>query len=204
MRPARLIAVVGTHTEVGKTWVSESLLRQWRARRLRVAARKPVQSFEPGSGPTDAERLAAATGEHAHRICAAHRWYPRAMAPPMAADVLTRPRITLDDLFAELTWPGGIDFGLVETVGGVCSPLAHDGASIDFVRRLEPDEVLLVADAGLGVINAVKLAMQCLDATRTRVLLNRFDPANPLHRLNAEWLTRNEKVAAFSSVAELL
>jgi dethiobiotin synthetase len=203
MRPSRLIAVVGTHTEVGKTWVCESLLRTWRARGLRVAARKPVQSFETGSGPTDAERLAAATEEHVHTICAAHRWYPRAMAPPMAADVLKRPRITLDDLFAELTWPSGIDVGLVETVGGVCSPLAHDGASIDFVRRLEPDEVLLVADAGLGTINAVKLAMLCLDATRTRVLLNRFDPADPLHRLNAEWLAGNETGTVFTSVAEL-
>ena len=44
-RPRLLIGVLGTHTEVGKTWVSAQLLAQARSRGLRVAARKPVQSF---------------------------------------------------------------------------------------------------------------------------------------------------------------
>jgi dethiobiotin synthetase len=63
-RPARLVVVVGTGTEVGKTWSSCRLLEHARSQRLRVAARKPVQSFDADSTePTDADRLAAATGE---------------------------------------------------------------------------------------------------------------------------------------------
>jgi dethiobiotin synthetase len=202
-RPAHLIGVVGTHTEVGKTWVSEALLSRWRVCGLHGAARKPVQSFATETGATDAERLAAASGEDPHAICAAHRWYPCAMAPPMAANVLERPRIKLADLLAELQWPSGIDFGLVETVGGVLSPMAHDGASADFVRRLSPDEILLIANAGLNAINAVRLSMQCLDPGRTRVFLNRFDGTEPVHRLNAEWLAR-EGIMVLTRVDELL
>jgi dethiobiotin synthetase len=192
MRPELLVVVVGTHTEVGKTWVCQQLLRTWRAQGFSVAARKPVQSFEAGSAPTDAELLAMASGEDVHDVCPAHRWYPRAMAPPMAADVLNRPRIALTQLNNELDWRDDTRLGLVETVGGVLSPLAHDGSSLDLLHLLEPDEVLLVADAGLGTVNAIRLCMQVLAAYRVHILLNRYNPSNELHRLNAEWLREHD------------
>lgn len=192
MRPERLIAVVGTGTEVGKTWVSQQLLRAWRANGISVAARKPVQSFDAGSGPTDAELLASASGEALHAVCPAHRWYARAMAPPMAADILAEDRITLDCLIDEISWPDQVKIGLVETVGGVLSPLSHDGSSADLVRRLDPDDVLLVADAGLGTINSIRLSMQVLAPLRVRILLNRYDATNELHRRNAEWLRQQD------------
>jgi dethiobiotin synthetase len=199
-RPARLVAIVGTGTDVGKTWVSQSLLSKWKAQGLRVAARKPVQSFDAAAATTDAEQLAAATGENPYAVCAEHRWYSQAMAPPMAADALSRPRIAIDDLLAELTWPAGIDIGLVETAGGVCSPIAHDGYCENFVRALAPDEVLLVADPGLGTINAIKLSIHCLDRMPTRVFLNRFDATNRLHVLNAQWLARMERLDCLKSI----
>jgi dethiobiotin synthetase len=61
-RPRGLVVVTGTGTGVGKTWFSAVTLGLLRDRGVSVAARKPVQSFEPGDGPTDAEVLAAATG----------------------------------------------------------------------------------------------------------------------------------------------
>jgi dethiobiotin synthetase len=195
MRPERLVAVVGTHTEVGKTWTSQQLLRIWRAKGLRVAARKPVQSFDAGSAHTDAELLAAASAEHVHAVCPADRWYELAMAPPIAADALDRPRIVLAQLIDEINWPAHADVGLVETVGGVLSPLAHDGSSLDLVRLLEPDDVLLVADASLGAINAIRLSMQALMTYRVRILLNRYDASNELHRLNAEWLRQQDSLS---------
>ena len=194
MRPERVIAVVGTHTEVGKTWVGQQLLRGWKARGFSVAARKPVQSYDGESALTDAALLAAASGEDVHRVCPAHRWYPRAMAPPMAAAVLDRSRIVLADLIGELAWPDHAQIGLVETVGGVLSPLAHDGSSLDLVRLLEPDDVLLVADAGLGTLNAVRLCVRALAQYRVRVLLNRYEASNELHRLNAEWLRDQDRL----------
>lgn len=202
-RPPRLIAVVGTRTDVGKTWVSAALLSRWRARGRRVAARKPVQSFDAGSEATDAQSLAEATGEDPYSVCLQHRWYASAMAPPMAADVLAMPRIAIKELLAELEWPSGTDIGLVEMAGGVWSPVAHDGASIDFVRQIDPDEVILVADAGLNTINATRLSMHVLDAKRTRVFLNRFDPNERLHCLNAEWLAREERLTIVTRIDDL-
>ena len=203
-RPKLLIGVLGTQTEIGKTWVSAQLLSQARAKGLRVAARKPAQSFEPGQGPTDAEQLAAATGEQPDDVCPQHRNYPLALAPPMAADLLQRSRITLDELIGEIRWPDNIDIGLVETVGGPRSPLSHDADSVDLIQRLRPDRVLLVADAGLGTLNAVRLSLASIEPLMATVLLNRFDADNELHRLNREWLMQRYRVQVATEIAELL
>ena len=203
-RPKLLIGVLGTQTEIGKTWVSAQLLSQARAKGLRVAARKPAQSFEPGQGPTDAEQLAAATGEQPDDVCPQHRNYPLALAPPMAADLLQRSRITLDELIGEIRWPDNIDIGLVETVGGPRSPLSHDADSVDLIQRLRPDRVLLVADAGLGTLNAVRLSLASTEPLMATVLLNRFDADNELHRLNREWLMQRYRVQVATEIAELL
>jgi dethiobiotin synthetase len=203
VRPDRVVAVLGTHTEVGKTWVSRRLLAGWQAKGLRVAARKPVQSFEAGTGPSDAELLARASGEDPQTVCPAKRWYPCAMAPPMAADVLGRARITMKDLFNELVWPSRVNIGLVETVGGVLSPLAHDGSSLDLVQVLQPDRVILVADAGLGTLNAVRLAKRALGSCSLQVLLNRYDASVDLHRRNAAWLRDYDGMSVALDAAEL-
>jgi dethiobiotin synthetase len=187
-RPERLVLVTGTGTEVGKTWVGANLATEWRAKGLRVAARKPAQSFAAEEAPTDAEVLAAGTGEDVDVVCPPHRWYQVAMAPPMAADALGRPRIEIEDLVRETTFPAPTDVGLVETAGGVRSPLGHDGDTVDFAALLRPDEVVLVADAGLGTINAVRLSVEALPPTNVRVFLNRFDGADPLHAANRRWL----------------
>lgn len=197
-----LVVVAGTGTEVGKTWVARQLLQQARARGMSVAARKPAQSFEPDSGPTDAELLAAASGEAMEIVCPRHRWYSVPMAPPMAADVLGRPQLLLDSLLAEMVCPPGTDFALVETAGGVLSPLTHDASNVDLIRRLGPREVLLVADAGLGTLNSVRLSLQALRDWPVRVLLNRYDAGNDLHRRNLQWLVERDAVAAITDAAQ--
>jgi dethiobiotin synthetase len=48
--------------------------------------------------------------------------------------------------------------------------------------------VVLVADAGLGTINGVRLSADALAPWPVTVVLNRFDPADDLHLRNHEWL----------------
>jgi dethiobiotin synthetase len=199
--PGVVVLVCGTGTEVGKTWVSAQLLARWRARGLAVAARKPAQSFGPGEGPTDAEVLAAASGEDPGEVCPRERWLAVPMAPPMAAEVLGVRPLGVGDL-AALHWPAGVEVGLVETAGGLRAPQGHDGDVLDLARLLRPDWVLLVAGAGLGTINHVRLCLDALDGARgdglafgVRVVLNRFDPGVQLHELNRRWLVERDRLA---------
>lgn len=203
MRPERIILVCGTATEVGKTWVSSQLLSKLRARGVTLAARKPAQSFDIDAeggrlgGATDAEILAAASGEDPDEVCHPFRSYHRAMAPPMAAEALGLPPFTVGDLIQELLWPAGqVQVGVVEMAGGVRSPQAADGDTTEVITGLAPDLVLLVADAGLGTLNGVRMSMDAL-RTVTRaaeeipvvVVLDRFDGHHDIHRRNRQWLT---------------
>lgn len=187
MRPERLVVVLGTDTGVGKTWTTAEVSARLRAAERTVAARKPVQSFAACDVETDADVLAAATGEAPEQICPRHRWYAVAMAPPIAAAFLGTTPPTLQELLAELEWPPEqVDVGMVETVGGPRSPLADDGDSATLAAALEPDLAVLVAHAGLGAINAVRLCTAAVPRPLV-VFLNHFDGGD-LHDRNWRWL----------------
>jgi dethiobiotin synthetase len=206
-RPRLLVLVGGTGTEVGKTWVAARLAAGLRARGWRVGARKPVQSFAASErGRTDAELLAAASGEAPETVCPHARWYEKPMAPPMAAEALGRPTFSLADLVGELSasWPRPpLDVALVELAGGPRSPLACDGDGVDLARVLAPDLVLLVADAGLGTINAARLSAEAFAPAPVWLHLNRYDAANELHRRNRAWLAERAGLAPTSELAAL-
>ena len=215
-RPRVVIVIVGTGTEVGKTWVATSLIRAWRASGLAVAARKPAQSFASPDGTggtddtagTDAHLLGEASGELPTTVCPPNRWYGLPMAPPMAAEALGQADFTAADLEAELHWSAGtasgtsgfpVDVALVELAGGVCSPQAMDGDGIEMIRLIQPDAVLLVADAGLGTLNDVRLSVAALrtlplirQVDGPVVVLNRFDPDLDVHRRNLSWLSTKD------------
>jgi dethiobiotin synthetase len=188
------VVVAGTATEIGKTWVTAALAAGLRDRGIAVAARKPAQSFAADSTePTDADVLGAATGEAPHTVCPEHRWLPRAMAPPMAAAALGLPAFTVADLTGEITGNAPSDaIVLVESAGGVRSPLAADGDTVTLADALHPALVILVADAELGTINLVRLSAAVLSPTRVVVYLNRFDDTTELHAANREWLETRE------------
>jgi dethiobiotin synthetase len=190
-RPRTLVFVAGTATEVGKTWWTAAVARELRAAGVHVAARKPVQSGDPGDA-TDGDLLAAATGEDPDTVCPPGRTLPLAWAPPMAARELGLPPFTTADLAGGIEWPASVDVGLVEGVGGPRSPISDDGDSVALAHLLAPDVVVLVADAGLGTINAVRLSVGVLAAFPVIVALNRYaaeGDGDPLHERNREHLT---------------
>jgi dethiobiotin synthetase len=186
-RPHTLVFVSGTATEVGKTWWTAATARELRSAGSTVAARKPVQSGEPGA-VTDAEVLADATGEDPATICPPQRTHLLAWAPPLAARELGAPGFTTADLAGGIEWPATVDVGLVEGVGGPRSPISDDGDNVDLARVLAPDLVVIVADAGLGTINAVRMSVTAFASFATPIIaLNRFG-TDRLHERNLEHL----------------
>ena len=194
------IFVSGSGTEVGKTWVAVRLLEALRSSGP-VTARKPVQSFEGTDTETDADLLAAASGNDPYSVCPAHRRYERPLAPPVAAELLGRPPWEISDLVAEM----GISDGtlLVEGVGGPLSPLANDGNSVDLARALGTDLVVMVVPAGLGAINAALVSARCFDGFDVIFFLNRFDSAEIGHVTNRSWLVERAGLEVAVDIPEL-
>ena len=200
---ASVVFVTGTGTETGKTWASAGLARQLRERGCRVAACKPIQSYDPDEGgPTDAAVLAAATGQHPDDVCPPARTYPVPLAPPMAALQLGEACPTLDELAGNCGFGATVDIGLVEGVGGLYSPIASDGHNLDLIERIEPGLVIVVASAALGGIHDSMACTLPLSAYRHAVFLNRFDPRTEVHGLNLRWL-RDAGLVVAASLSEL-
>ena len=198
-----VVFVAGTGTEMGKTWAAAGLARLLRDSGRSVAARKPVQSFDLHTGgPTDAEVLAAATGQDPDAVCPTKHAYPVPLAPPMAARKLGRVCPTLDEMAANCHFAATVDVGLVEGVGGLYSPIASDGHNLDLIERIEPDLVIVVASAALGGIHDTMACTLPLSAFRRAVFLNRFDPETEVHALNARWL-RDTGLEVATTLVEL-
>ena len=180
-RPRTLVVVAGTATEVGKTWVAARLAAALRARGWRVAARKPAQSFAPDE--LGAHRRGAArrrdrrgAGDRCARAPAGtrrrwrRRWPPTRSAGPRSRSPISRASSPSRGRGAAL------DLALVELAGGPRSPIARDGDGVELTHALAPELVLLVADAGLGTINAARLVGGRLRDRRA------LAPSEPLRR----------------------
>ena len=200
-----VVFVTATGTEVGKTWWTAATTRALRTGSVSVSARKPAQSFDPADGTrTDAEELAAATGERIRAVRGEEFSFARPLAPPMAADALGMRPFLVADLVAAME-PSDAAITFVEGAGGLRSPMAHDGDNRDLARALAPDLILVVAEAGLGTINLVRLTVEALDPLDIAVVvaLNRFDPDDAVHAANLGWLRDRDRLRVVTDPAEL-
>jgi dethiobiotin synthetase len=165
----KLLFVVGTDTNVGKSVLTVALTHYLRQRGAAVAALKPFCS----GGREDALALAEAL-QGSLPLDDINPWHYRApIAPGIAA---TRrpdpPRWREVARFIRRT-ADQHEITLVEGAGGLLSPLTIDGDATDLISALEATP-LVVGPNKLGAINQVLLVMQALPQSvvqRTRVVL---------------------------------
>lgn len=146
---AQRVVVVGTGTDVGKTFVTAALAACARADGRRVVAWKPIASGVEGDFGEDALALADAAGHAPIRPA-------YVFAPPVSPHLAAREAgVTIDlaRLRAGADALPDADLALVETAGGLFSPVAPGLANADLVRALAPSRVLLVAPDRIGVLH---------------------------------------------------
>ena len=162
------VQIAGAHTDVGKTWVACALLRAARARGLGVSAFKPVVSgFDPADWTdSDPGQLIAALGlpltpDRLEAISPLRFAAP--LAPPMAARLEGRSLDLAKLLALSRAWLAAepADYRLLETAGGVMSPIAEDGLCLDLMAAL-PLPVILVGGGYLGAISHTLSALAVL------------------------------------------
>lgn len=181
--------VAGAHTDVGKTWAACALLRAARARGLSVSALKPVVSgFDSRDwANSDPGKLIAAMGQPLtpRRLeDVSPLRFPAPLSPPMAARREGRT-VRLADLLAICrAWEAAApaEFGILETAGGVMSPMAEDGLCLDLMTQ-SALPVLLVGGSYLGAISHTLTALSALTGAglvvRAVVVSETADPQAP-------------------------
>lgn len=168
---------MGTGTGVGKTYVGRQLALAWRRSGVATLALKPCESGYDSHNPetSDASQLAEAAGAGAPPLY----FWPDPVSPHLAA----RRNEQVIELRAILDWVRGqedLAFGadpvgtggitLIETAGGVFSPLGSGFTNLDLALRLQPALVVLAAPDSLGVLHDVTATLRAMAPLRPQLL----------------------------------
>ncbi|MDP2340611.1 MAG: dethiobiotin synthase [Deltaproteobacteria bacterium] len=197
--------IAGSGTDAGKTFVACRLVEDLLARGLSVGVRKPVVSgFVDDSGSDPARLMAAAAStEPLDRVS------PWRFPDPVAADEAARRAgvvVDLDEVVAACA--GSFDVVVVETAGGVMSPLTDHQTCLDLVLALKAPVMLVVDASYLGSISHGLTAFRALaksGADVVAVVVNRGS-SEPFRRFlpKAPVLDVDERVELAARIAGLL
>jgi dethiobiotin synthetase len=182
------VVILGTGTDVGKTYVTACLARALSASH-RVLALKPIESGVELGELGDAGSIAAAA-RHAPRLSP---WRLRRPVSPHLAAREQGLTLALDDVsrwVADQERGTPHDWCVVETAGGAFSPLAPGVTNADLAEALRPALWVLVAPDRLGVLHDVTATLRALPRAPDTVLLSGSRPTDPSSGTNAEELTR--------------
>ena len=162
-----LIVVCGTGTGVGKTHVTETLLRAWGRTEL-VCGVKPIESGVPaGSEGDDSRRLRQASTFHVKQSP------PYVFEPPVSPHLAARESgVTVDPVvvreFVAAATEGAAG-AIVELPGGLYTPIGVGLLNADLARLFGPARLLLVAPNRLGVLHDIGAATRAASASGLRI-----------------------------------
>lgn len=165
------VVVLGTGTDVGKTYVTACLARGLAGHRS-VLALKPIESGVDPSAPGDAGTIAAAAGH-------APLHSPWRFEPPVSPHLAARNAGTGIDIAQVAHWvaeqerQASPQITLVELAGGAFSPLAADVTNVELAVALGSAVWLLVAPDSLGVLHDLTATLRSMPRPPDAVVLSR-------------------------------
>ncbi len=172
------IFITGTGTDIGKTYVTHSLLEYDRHQKSRLTALKPLISglTQENVNQSDTALLLSGMGlevieENMQKISP---WrYQTPVAPDLAQRIEKKSfhfSSLIDFCEAQIKWAKQNDQQmLIEGVGGLMSPISSNKTVLDWINDLSLP-VLLVAGTYLGSISHTLTCLSVLNANKIPVL----------------------------------
>lgn len=200
--------ITGTGTDVGKTYVTGLILKKlWDSRKsaayykaaMSGNERRPDGSLIPG----DALQVKTMSGiqQPLDEMCP--YIYETAVSPHLAAKLEGNP-IKMEYVLKNFDHVcNKYDYVTVEGSGGILCPLRFDEQKIQLEHFIKTRSLacLIIADAGLGTINAVVLTVEYMNAHQIPVkgiIFNHYESGNKLHEDNlfmCEYMTGLKVIA---------
>lgn len=160
---SRGLVVLGTDTDVGKTYVACRILESLVAKGVAAGAYKPVVSGIVDPEQSDSTLLWNASGRRGSVSMVTPQSFAAPLAPPIAAELESKSvddAMLLDGLVA---WQGQCDFLVVEGAGGLLSPISWAMTNADLASQ-SGLPIVLVAQNRLGVVNQVLTTLSAATA----------------------------------------
>lgn len=191
---SKQIFITGTGTDVGKTYVTGLIIKKIMEGNKRPAYFKAAMSGNARDIygnliPGDALQVQSMSGMKQPLAEMCPYIYETAVSPHLASQIegnpveLSRVLHDFDDVCQRY------DYVTVEGSGGILCPLRYDNHKIqleDFIKARNLS-CLIIADAGLGTINAVVLTAEYMKARRIPIkgiIFNHYEAGNRLHEDN--------------------
>lgn len=183
---AKTVFITGTGTDMGKTYVTGLLLKKLKdcgknAAYYKAAMSGNVRGQDGELIPGDAlfVKQASGIGQPLREMCP--YIYENAYSPHLAARLEGNP---VDMAVVKKAYDKvcqTYDYVVVEGSGGIICPLRFDGEKIQLENLISELELstVIVADAGLGTINAVVLTVEYMKARKIPVhgiIFNHYIP----------------------------
>lgn len=205
MKAAKKILVTGTDTNVGKTYVSCSLIRFFKENNLRVKALKPLESGISDEATCDSALLHKSLGDSQDLESVSLYKLPEPLSPHIAAR-RANVDISIDLILERIEkLSAECDVLIVEGAGGLLVPILDDYTFADLAKDADL-LVLVVAGSKLGVINHLKLSLEVAHSRDLDVLpyiLNEglSDEGGLAVETNKEAIRSSCKVSMLASVS---
>lgn len=186
--------VVGTGTDIGKTYVTglivKALIQSGKKAAYYKAAMSGNERDEKGElipGDALAVKKLSGTAQELSEMCP--YIYEAAVSPHLAAKIEGKPieLSIVKDGFAKLSQ--SYEWIVAEGSGGIICPIRHDEQKImlpDVIKSFDLPCVL-IADAGLGTINSVVLTCEYMknhNIPLKGIIFNRYDESSLMVRDN--------------------
>ena len=178
------IFISGTNTEVGKTFITENIIKSIESLGMLVSPFKPV---ETGCKKKLSELIPHDSSIYYKAInkrISLNKINPyRFLEPisPAAAIKRSKRKIYISNFVKKLKDLPDSDITVIEGAGGLCSPLALDGYNIDLAQKIHAPTILVARDE-IGVINNVILSINMLKKYKIKIIaivLNRISMIQP-------------------------
>jgi|688.fasta_scaffold00079_30 dethiobiotin synthetase len=192
--PAEGLFILGTDTDVGKSYLGSCWVRQALECHVAIGAYKPVASGVSPWGVREAMAIPDSQlddGWRYHRALGGRyplEWinpqrFPDPLAPEEAAKKIGQHVDESLLLAGAARWSGRCDFLFVEGAGGVWSPISRSMTNADLAERLGYP-VILVADNRVGAVHQTLASLAAIAtsglAIQAVVLNSRSEATDPL------------------------
>ena len=200
------IFIIGTGTDVGKTYVTALLVKKLKELGILVGYYKGAISGARFMEESDAGYVKRVAGLEQEEHTLVSYLYQNAVSPHLASKLEGNP-VQLKKVKEDFQKVAEEhDFVVMEGSGGIVCPIRYDEEEKifleDFIKELGLNTIL-VAEAGLGTINAVVLTVEYLRQKRIGIqgiFINRYT-GSEMERDNIKMIEEITKVPVLSVIA---